>query len=60
MVRRKQAELIIAKFDNMLEIGLTESDALSILGIDQKKLNKAESYLIVLAHSLHHTGQLSN
>ena len=42
MVRRKQAELMIAKFDNMLEIGLNESDAFSILGIDQKKLNKAE------------------
>ena len=43
-VRRKQAELIIGKFDNLLEIGVTETDALSILGIDQKKLERARSF----------------
>ena len=47
VARRKQAEMIIAKFDNLLDIGVTESDALSMLGIDQKKLDKARSILIV-------------
>jgi hypothetical protein len=43
-VRRKRAQLIIEKYDNLLDIGVDEKDALCILGIIEK-FDKIKSYL---------------
>ena len=44
-VRREKAQLIMEKYENLLDIGVDEKDALCILGITEKKFDKIKSYL---------------
>ena len=43
--RCEQAQMIIEKYDNFLDIGVDDKDALCILGITHKKFEKFKIYL---------------